>query len=255
MRVKVFVYNLIFFVLILSIGLIFPLNKDIGGGSGKKITPYVPDKEIKLEEVSLIKSICTRSRNIEHLKLKGTNVTKYGNGVGLMYVKGADVNGDPFFILEGKKETDGSIIKIDFSEIKSFSLLRVKKRLFSKVRALLEVTIFPTISAEELLALKPSYSELAENYTKKVRLWIPLEKKGELCLIGKKFSFDTGDEEYKILAKMLDVQLDSEVILGYAPFKMESIGALIFPIWWAIHSVIKDDLYPYKLAFKKRADI
>ena len=224
-------------------GTVFAAKGDIGGGSGIAITPYVPDKEIKIEEIVYVKNFSKKSRSIEELSQKGTRVTQYGEKVGLIYVKDQNVNDEPFFEFKGTTET-GAKINIDFSEVKSFTLLRVDNRFLGKDRALLQIIQFPYISPEDLLSIKPNYSDLKENYTKSVRLWVTLEGEAgsELCIVGVKL-FD--EEKYEVLSKLRDIELNSRVILEYGIFEVDSIGQMP-SVWWALPSVIQDRDYPYK---------
>lgn len=237
----------IFFVLPLVFGTIHRINGDVGGGSGKVVTPYVPGKEIKEMEVVEVKKISSSTRRINGLKLENSHVPIYGAGVGLMYVQDEAVKGEPFFKFEGIIEGDDTPVEIDFSEVDRFSLLKVKKPLFSEDKALLEVIQFPDISPRDIIAKNPSYSLLRKNYTKKVRLWVNLQKKGELCLVGKMYD----KEGYKVLSKLRDIKQNSDVILEYGFFQKQPGGMRISNIWWATDTVIKDKNYPHRLYAKK----
>ncbi len=233
----------IFFMVPLILGTALQANGDIGGGSGRIITPYVPGKEIKEEEVVEVKKISSRLRRINNLRVENSHISKRGIEVGLMYVKDETADKEPFFKFKGVIEGDDTPVEIDFSEVDRFFLLKVKKPWFSKDKALLEVIQFPDVSPGDILAKKTSYTELRENYTKKVRLWVKLEEEGELCLVGKVY----GQEDYKVLSKLRDIKQNSEVILEYGFFQKEPGGIQISSIWWAIDSVIKDKKYPYKV--------
>jgi hypothetical protein len=239
-------FKVVVFLFLIVFGTDFSAKGDVGGGSGKAATPFVPGKEVKEEEIVFVKNISKRSRTIEELKLKGKRTTQYGEKVGLNYVKDQNVSDEPFFEFRGTTET-GDTMNIDFSEVKSFTLLRIDNRWFARDRALLQVVQFPYISPKDLLSIKPkpSYSDLKKNYTKSVRLWVTLEGEAhsELCIIGVKWS---DEEKYEVLSKLRDIELNSEVILEYGNFEVESIGRMP-SIWWAIPSVIQDERYPYKL--------
>lgn len=251
MKVKGFdcKFRFIFLVLVLFFGIILGAEGDIGGGGGVLITPYVPEKEIKEEEVVQVKNMSSRTRLVNTLELKETVIDGPLEYVGLLYVEDQDVEGEPFFQFKGVSES-GDEITIDFSEVERFLVLRIKNRWFAKDQAFLEVVRFPDISPKDLLTKRPAYSDLREKYTKRVRLWIPLENnnKNELCLVGKKWPHE---DQYQILSKLRDIKEHSEVIFEYGYFRSELTGERIPSIWWAVDSVIQDEQYPHKHYFKE----
>lgn len=252
MKVKNFGYRSTVLVLVLVIVLSTTLaaKGGIGRGPGDPITPYVPNERITVEEIDIIKNESNDARTVADLKLKGTHVTQYGEKVGLMYVVDKNVIGEPSFKFSGVSESgDSGTTDIDFSEVKSFTLLRIDKRLFRRDRALLEIVKFPNILPQDLLSQRPSYSELLEgNYTQRVRFWVILEseRNGELCLVGKKLY---ERDQYQVLVRLRDIEPNSEVILGYGDARVEGIANPVPTIWWATHSVIEDESYPYRRYF------
>lgn len=254
MKAKNFGYRstVVILVLFIVLSTILAAKGDIGGGPGDAITPYVPDKGITVQQIVIIKNSSNGARKVADLKLKGTHVTQYGEKVGLMYVVDQNVIGEPSFKFRGVSESgDNGTTDIDFSEVRSFTLLRIDKRLFRRDRALLEIVKFPNILPEDLLSQKPSYSELLEgDYTQRVRLWVILEseRNGELCLVGKKLY---ERDQYQVLARLRDIEPNSEVILGYGDARVEGIANPVPTIWWATHSVIEDERYPYRRYFER----
>ena len=148
--------KVIVFIFLMVLASDFSAKGDIGGGSGIVITPYIPDKEVKADEVDYVKLISKRNRTIEELRLKGTQITQYGENVGLMYVKDLNISYKPFFEFKGTTET-GDKMTIDFSEVKSFTLLKIDNRFFAKDRVLLQIIQFPNISPEALLSKEPGH--------------------------------------------------------------------------------------------------
>ncbi len=252
MKAKNFGYRstVVILVLFIVLSTILAARGDIGGGPGDAITPYVPDRGITVQEIVTSKNSSNGARTVADLKLKGTHVTEYGEQVGLMYVVGESVSGEPFFKFSGVSESgDNGTTDIDFSEVRSFTLLRIDKRLFRRNRALLEIVKFPNILPQNLLSQELSYSQLLEgDYTQRVRLWVILEREGngELCLVGKKLY---ERDRYQVLARLRDIEPNSEVILGYGDARVEGIANPVPTIWWATHSVIEDERYPYKRYF------
>lgn len=254
MKAKNLGYRSAAVVLMLAIALsAIPAAKGaIGGGPGEVITPYVPDRPITLNDINRVKKASSEMRTVEDLKLRGTYVTLYGKEVGFMYVVDQDVQAEPSFRFEGVDESGRrDPITIDLSVVRSFSVLRVDKPWFGRDRALLEIVKFPTISPEELLQRpRPSYSDLERHYAETIRLWVTLEdeRNGELCLVGKKLY---NGRQRQVLARLRDIEPHSEVILGYGEYE---VGGSLYPvpiIWWATHSVIEDERYPYRMYFKR----
>ena len=244
MKTKIFGYKIkiVIVLLIMSISWPLPAIADIGGGSGLPISPYSRyEAEVSESDVIEIKQSASQARKVADLKVQGTHIPRYGKQVGLMYLSNERVLGVPFFEFKGINEL-GDEIAIDFNIVKSFSLIAVEKRWFRKDRAQIEVIIFPIISPKELLETKPSYTELEEKYTKRVRLWVNLEDegKGELCVVGKSW-----ENKYEVLSRLRDIEPSAEVFLGYG--RIPSGEFRFQPIWWAIDSVVEDSRYPYRL--------
>jgi len=204
-------FNVVVFIFFSVFGAFFSVKGDIGGGSGKAISPYVPDKKVLLEEIVSMKNFSTKNRFIQQFSLKETTAPQYVEKVGLYYAKDEIVSDEIIFEFNGITET-GEKMNIDFSEVKSFSLIEIDNRLFSKDRALLQIILFPHISAEQLFSIQPqpSYSELKDNFTKIVKLWVNIEDEedNELCIVGVRWA-----DKYENLCKLRDLKLNSEIIL------------------------------------------
>lgn len=250
MKAKDFIFNhrTIFLSLVCLFSYTILIQAEIGGGSGRKLTPYVPDKEVKLSDVILVKNLARENRTIKSLNIRDSHVQQYGEKVSLMYTKDDQTGeGENYYHFIGETES-GIADTVDFSQLKSFVLLRVERRMLSSDRALIEVEQFPNVEPEYLLSKEPSYSELVENHTLKKRLWITLKDEDgrELCLAG---SFPTHmDDTSDVLSKLSEIEPNSEVIFDYGLTKVEVQAKKIWipTIWWAIPSVVKDESYPYK---------
>ena len=220
--------------------LVFFQNKGFANGPWDPITPYKDGRVNTPQEIEKARAQSSSHRVISEVRIKESKIPKFGEKVGFAYLSGDRVNGEPHFDLKGTAESGGNIT-IPLSDVKSFTIFKVKNHWFARDEALLEVTIFPSLSPAELLQLQPSYSQLTESYTKQVRMWVFLENqdKAQLYMVGKKW-----DDKYEALFAIRDLELNVPVVLDWPRF-------LNAPIWWAVESVIKDDKYPYRVRFLK----
>ena len=218
----------------------------LANGSGVPISPYPRHKEISQEDVIKAKDMASRMRTVRDIELRGEDAHKLGQwqAVGLMFVEGQTARGEPLFLFSGTTES-GDEASIDFSEIESFRVVKIKKPLFGKDRALLEILRFPTISPQDLVARKPSYSELRQNYADTVSVWIHLEGEGggKLCFVGQNMLPDSGPSNggYEVITRVLDIV---KVDLYQGLPRREAL-------WWAISSVTNDELYPHRIFMAK----
>ena len=107
----------------------------------------------------------------------------YGRAVGLAFVKKDKIMEKQLFYIFGHtQENPDDHINIDFSEIKNFKIIELGKGQENKNKVLVEIEQFPTITPEELLVKELSYTDLVNNFTKIIKLWITVydNKKGEL---------------------------------------------------------------------------
>jgi len=215
-------------------------DKGFGNGPGDTITPYKDGIANTPQEIEKVRVQSSSRRVISEVRTKESKVPKFGDRIGFAYLSGDRINGEPQFDLRGTTES-GEDITIPLSDVKSFTILKVKNHWFARDEAFLEVTIFPSLSPAELLQSQPSYSQLTESYSKQIRMWVFLENKdkGELCMVGKKW-----DDKYEALFAIRDLELNVPVVLDWPKI-------LKAPIWWAIKSVIEDDKYPYRVRFLK----
>lgn len=238
MKMKNSGFRDIFVVIMIFViyGFVSPLEGASSGGSGYPVTPYEYEDEITEKDVVKVKNISSMKRNIKYLPFKDANSIRYGQQIGLVYVKNRDDPLQPVFKFHGVTES-GEEVVIDFSEIGSFSVIKVDNNLFSKDRVFLNIVVFPNITPKELVDINPSFSELEDKYKKNVRIWVLLEdnKKGELSFVRKRRSGD-----YEILGKLRDIKLNYEVDLGCEECENEDT------LWWAIPSVIEDSKYPHR---------
>jgi hypothetical protein len=229
-------------VVVISLGVL--AYADIGGGPGKVKTPYSPRNPASLEDVTKVKSFASTTRTLTDVVSEGTHVTKGGQNVGLMYVKGAVPAGTPLYKLEGTNDS-GAKVTVDFNEIGSFVVTSDGSDATSVV---VEVTQFPAITPAELIAKKPSYTDLKKDYTRTVR--VRVKTKGAagkvLCLVAK----NPPAKGYGVVARLTDLPANSKVELGYGAFPW---GTLSLPaIWWATESVTADKNYPFRVTVLAR---
>lgn len=221
-------------------GLLLFQGRGLANGPGVPITPYDKGTGITPQYIEKVRAQSSSYRVIDKLRTKGSRVPRFAERVGFAYVTGNGKVEEPDFKLRGTAESGGDVT-VPLSDVRSFTILKVKNRWFARDEALLEVTIFPSISPSELLQSGPTYSQLTESYTRQMRMWIFLEdkNKGQLSMVGKKW-----DDKYEVLFAIRDLELNVPVVLSW-PEKLDT------PIWWAVESVIKDDKYPYRVRFLK----
>lgn len=214
-----------------------PSKADVGGG-GKLQTPYAKPGNVTEEELVKVKALSARCRDAT-IPLDRPDFPPRPKHLALVVAKQGKISGKPMYKFEGKDEA-GKPASADFSDVKDFKVIR-----FQKKDCLLEITIFPTITPKDLLEKKPSYSELATNYTKSVRLWMQVDRPGgDLAIAGEDW-----DGRRQFVARMRDIKPNSTVHLEYG--RSKEVGGTGDAIWFATDSVIQDPRYPHRLVFLK----
>lgn len=224
--------------ILVSMSPCFPVD---GGGRGA-ISPYSESEAITVARVSRQKD-AARMSMIASYAINGRKETL--TSVGLQWVKGGRARGASSYRLSGSDES-GAPSVVDFSEIQELSIVRTEKT-NAKVRAFVKIITFPSISAQQLVDERPTYSELKEKFAKTVELWIEIEttSSGELCLKGR-------GTIRRMLSDLKGVAVRFE-FLGLTPDdrqpeKWKGAGE---GLWWAIPSVTRDEKYPYKRVIMK----
>ncbi len=237
MKIKVIGFELIIGSLIVFFLLFTTLSTfgDISGGPGTAITPY--DKSVNLDQIKQVKEKSSKARRIRNVELKEGKRLGLYDEVGLGFVVNKEIKPEPSYKFIGEKDKSGEIVEIDFSEIKSLSVIQTNDR------ALVEVVKFPDITPEDLFKTNPKYSHLKNNF---IRFWLEIKDKGkgELNLVGKGYS-----GQLEAIAKIQNIKLNTIIEFDYGTF---AYGPRNIPsIWWATPSVIEDPSYPYKIFIKK----
>lgn len=99
--------------------------------------------------------------------------------------------------------------------------------------------MFPTVSVEQLLSVKPTYTRLRDEHEETIRIWMPLTNaRGELTVVSRE-----PEGAYQVLARVRDVKPSTpiEFELGFFQWNGRPEPA----IWWATESVTKDAAYPH----------
>jgi hypothetical protein len=212
------------------------VSADIGGGSGRIITPYRPGSVVTAQEVETVKKASASSRRISNLPLASGARALSGSGVGLSYVAGTDV-GKPAFEISGVTE-NGAARTVDFSLLDTVWVAKIENNLLASDRVQLHLKLFPTISIQQLLSDKPTYTRLRDAHEETIRLWVPLtQSRSELALVA------TTDEGYRELAKVRDLKPDTPIAIEWGLFELN--GRRWPSIWWATEAVTKDPAYPH----------
>ena len=218
-----------------------PGSADIGGGSGRIISPYKPGSVVTTQEVETVKRGAASAREIRSLPLANGESGVGGSRVGLMYLTGDQVSGKPAFEVRGVTET-GATRTIDFSVLDTISVTKIENNLVATDRVQLQVKVFPTIGIEQLLSAKPTYTQLRHDHEETILLWVPLTNgTGELALVGQRFLLS---DPYRVLAKVRELKTNTPVTIEWGLFRLDDRS---WPsIWWATESVTKDPAYPHR---------
>lgn len=219
----------IVFSLILAVS---TARADVGGGSGKPMTPYRPGEAITRQRLLAVQRDASAKMAVEGVRLAGKNATKSGYRVGLVRMRGDDPSGQPELAFTGQDEKGKKRI-IPLANVRSFRLLSVKKKLVGMNEVVVEVTEFPSLTPAELLQLNPTYSTLTAKYARKVILTMP-----DLALAGTAF---WSDNAIHVITPLRDLEPGTDIAL--TPWNDL--------IWWAIPSVTADATYPYRKVMKK----
>ena len=237
MKTKICIYfNVILFFVYFSSN-----NAFCGGGGGSceiiKViaAPYSGEESISKELIIQKKKDSDKKRIIKSTDLPMyTLVLDYCHSIGLRYENGEQTK----FYFYGFVPKLHKSLKIKFSDIDSIEIKELYNVYGYETRALVKVTVFPSISIENLLREKPDYTTLKEKYSKEVLIIIKIRDaiKGNLQLV-------CNEDDYSQYTP-----IESLVYLpkGYKiPFSFEIRSDA--PVWWAIEEVIKDRSYPYKV--------
>ena len=212
-------------------------SADIGGGSGRIITPYRPGSVVTAQEVETVKKAAASARRINDLPLATGARALSGSGVGLSYVAGDTVAGKPVFEISGVTE-NGAARTVDFSLLDTVWVAKIENNLLAGDRVQLQLKLFPTISIQQLLSDKPTYTQLRDGHEETIRLWVPLtQSRSELTLVA------STDKGYRVLAKVRDLKPDTPISIEWGLFEWN--GQRWPSIWWATESVTKDKAYPH----------
>ena len=213
-------------------------RSDIGGGSGKPLSPYSHFRadEITANLVQEKKTAASSKKAILSLPIAHGDIRPgMISQLGLAYVYAGKIEGKVLYEFQGVTE-DAEELSVPFSEISSFEIMGTEDG-----KLVVELKRFPAIEPEELIKRQPTYLQLRKEFTKLVLLRIaPSKPSGSvLMLVGSK----EGRKAEPITP--LDSIAPGRTIVFYEPlFDGEAY-------WWAIPSVTKDPAYPYRVITRK----
>lgn len=227
----------------LALFLLTLTRADVGGGSGKPVTPYSPNENLTVELIESVRNESSKARQISTLELHD-GTTFIGRGpVALMYVKDGRPNADALFQFRGRSDNE-SDSSVDFSDVQKVWVDKLEDGILSSKTVTFILNVLPTIKPADLLAKKPTYQQLVDDYTTTVSIRMPLQMSGkELCFVT-----GTPSKGYKLLASVRTLKLKREIDLTYD--KIQLNGKSIPSIWWAIPSVTADPAYPNRIRLK-----
>jgi hypothetical protein len=215
-------------------------HADVGTGSGKPITPYEPTENVTAARVTAARLEANGFAMLRGVRVVGSNASKSGYKVGFACAAGADVFEPPRFSFRGT-DKDNVAREIQLADVRSFRLASIDTAVLGKSIALFDVTQFPTLSPEELIKRKPTYSALLAGSSRIVRLGVPLVcNAGELSMIGTSWTTET---TYRQLFRLRDLRPGLDIDVSNTS---KGDGH-----WWAIRSVTEDKKYPYRVVMKR----
>lgn len=230
------IFNLIFITIVIVFYCCWlPLNvsANVGGGSGDPISHYI-FKQLTEDEstVNRLKTEEAADKTVNFTTVAGKQI--FGNKVGIIYSNhAAPLNSiDTAFV--GTVDGEELPRRFDFSIVSNITILKKDSKFLT-----IKLDLFPDISVEELLKIRPTYTDLKETYSRSTIILVPLWSKDKypLALVG-------ADEDEN--APIRVIALFSEIPDGQ---EIQLIGSRMR--WWAIQSVTDDPAYPYRVIYKK----
>ncbi len=213
-------------------------RSDIGGGSGKPLSPYSRFRadEITASLVQEKKTAAASKKSILSLPIAHGDIEPgIISQIGLAYANAGRIEGNVLYEFQGVTE-DAEEVSVPFSEISSFEVLGEENG-----KLVVELKRFPAIEPEELIKRQPTYLQLRKEFTKLVLLRMALRNPSGavLELVGSR----KGKKAEPIIP--LNNIAPGRTVVFYEPlFDDEAY-------WWAIPSVTKDPAYPYRVVTKK----
>ena len=212
---------------------------DVGGGSGKPLTPYDDDKQESVSNVTELYNVAGGLRMVRNVKLAGTAATRTAYRMGFEFLDASGVfQQEPDRSLQGT-DSSGKAFMVDLARLESLKLLSSTS---DEVR--MSITLFPDITPEKLLAIQPSYTDLSQRYRTTSVIRVPCQRADgrKLFLVGTTWS---GTDKLTVAILISSLQVDEVIQIR------EDFGPPLRGPWWAIQSVTKDPTYPYRLFTKK----
>jgi hypothetical protein len=201
-----------------------------GGGSGRPVTPY-QDTVVTIEQILRQKDTARISMNIEIIRTGSDDRQHFSFGAFARMKKPQD-SCSPAYEISGIG-ADGKKQSFPFECLKAITVFSM-----AKDTAAVRVTVFPAITPDSLLRVKPTYGNLDSIYKDSVDMKIPVADKAaktKLYILEKK----SGGEAESCLLQSL--KKGDKIVF--------SIN--LHNIWWAVPSVVKDKTYPYRYQAKK----
>lgn len=204
-------------------------SADVGGGKGYPATPWRLSAPKSAEDLEKAKSVAAAYQTLSLPKESGSKDFARLRLVSLRPEKPRE--GDtPGYVLEGKSDSSKTV-SLSFSQIESFVVAAKTPKTIT-----LSVTVWPDISAKELLEKQPTYQQLMSGYRRTVMLEVNLRSAdGRPLAFAAKSEFEPAWplETFSVGTKG-DFYGDPHIV---HPLQF----------WWAIPSVAKDPAYPYRL--------
>ena len=205
------------------------VSADVGGGHGYPATPWRiagPKNAAELEKARAAAAKC------QALSVPGSLFDKSDVEIAEIYNVSlrplpARTDEEGAYELTGK-DASGKKVSLSFSDIESFVVTTKTDESIKLV-----VTVWPDVTAKELIDKQPTYKQLKEGYRREVAIEIPLE-----ALDGRVLGF--ASDGLTLPITKLTVGTKGDFYGGYPD--------MVNPrrLWWAIPSVAKDPEYPFR---------
>lgn len=206
---------------------------DTGGGKGYPATPWRTETPESVVDIEKAKAVAATYQTIS-VPAKLVN-EKWKDGNNLIHVERVALiaqqrrdSDTPLYELVGKTSA-GADVSLSFSQIESFSVTSKDDQTLT-----ISVTVWPDISAEELLTTQPTYKQLRAGYRHNVILIMRLKSSD-----GRPVAFAN---------KLTAIPLENFVVGTKGDFYAEHPHrAHPRRFWWAIPSVTEDKDYPFRV--------
>ncbi len=221
------------FIAILLFASVQPAAADVGGGKGYPATPWRKEGPKSVQELEKAKALAATYQTLSVVSESGDEERRPESITfeRVSLVPSPIHEGDVCVYEFTGKTSSGETVALSFSQIESFAVISKDDKTIT-----LSVTVWPDISAEELLQTQPTYKELYAGYRSEIVLTIDL---GSVDGRVQVFAGEWGDTTLPL--ERLQVRAKANFYGGH-PYMAHPLR-----FWWAIPSVANDEDYPFRM--------